>query len=88
EEHAIPKILVVAGSQTHPGGGPSHTLLETGQTDDALPVTPDASWGAPRTATGKGGFWDDASENLDLPYPGEVKKSISGTWSGLKSWFK
>lgn len=90
EEHAIPKILVVAGSQTHPGGGPSHTLLETGETtsDDAVPVASDAPWGAPRTPTGKGGLWDDASENLDLPYPGEVKKSISGAWSGLKSWFK
>ncbi|KAG7452437.1 uncharacterized protein BT62DRAFT_989624 [Guyanagaster necrorhizus] len=88
EEHSIPKILVVAGSQTHPGGGPSHTLLETGETaaDDALPASSDASWEVPRTATGRGGFWDDASENLDIPYPGEIKKSFSGAWSNLKNW--
>ncbi|KAK0459788.1 uncharacterized protein EV420DRAFT_1537726 [Desarmillaria tabescens] len=84
EEHAIPKILVVAGSQTHPGGGPSHTLLETGESES----TADRHLSATRTTTGEGGFWDDASENLDLPYPGEIKNSISGAWSGLKNWFK
>ncbi|KAL0071367.1 hypothetical protein AAF712_001224 [Marasmius tenuissimus] len=75
DEPVLPKIVVVAGAETHTGGGPSHNLLD----ESTL-----SSEGAPEpqqrtersTQHGKGGLLDDMTEDMGLPYPHEMKKAF------------
>ncbi|KAF8892547.1 hypothetical protein BD779DRAFT_1509620 [Infundibulicybe gibba] len=72
EEPALPKLLVVAGADTHHGGGPSHNLHdEHATTIDPLPVEESAP-----KKLGQGGFWDDVTEDIGLPPPREIKNAF------------
>ncbi|THU89522.1 hypothetical protein K435DRAFT_969045 [Dendrothele bispora CBS 962.96] len=76
EEGALPKIVVIAGADTHPGGGPSHNLL-----DETLTVTHiEATESSPESLSppGKGGLFDDMAEDMGIPHPTEIKKSLFG----------
>lgn len=77
-----PKILVVAGAATHHGGGP---VLSTLPAEDLSDPTSDSE--APRQP-GQGGFWDDAAESLNVPYPRDVSNSLSSAWASFKASLK
>ncbi|KAK7446387.1 hypothetical protein VKT23_004239 [Stygiomarasmius scandens] len=79
EEQSLPKIVVVAGADTHPGGGPSHNLLdETLAVSQSETVETSAKTSVP---LGRGGLFDDMAEDLGIPHPKEMKKSIFGLFS-------
>ncbi|KAG7092507.1 hypothetical protein E1B28_008858 [Marasmius oreades] len=76
-EENMPKLIVVAGTETHAAGGPSHMLLDA--LDEATPSaeeTPSSQKTEPSIQPGKGGLLDDMAEDLGLPYPNEIKKSF------------
>lgn len=60
EEPAMPKLLVVAGEETHIGGGPSSNLLDATTIPAEIQPTPPAP-------SRQGGFWQDVSEDIGLP---------------------
>ncbi|PPQ98848.1 hypothetical protein CVT24_003402 [Panaeolus cyanescens] len=68
-EDAIPQILVVAGSETHPSGGPAHHHRDATMYDEQQ------SSSAPST-TSSGGLFDDMADDVGLPRPAEVKSSF------------
>ncbi|EEB96230.1 hypothetical protein MPER_04668, partial [Moniliophthora perniciosa FA553] len=69
EEHY--KLVVVAGVETHQGGGPSHNLLDT-TISEAAP----SAEATPSIKPGKGGLFDDMAEDLGLPHVKDMKKSL------------
>ncbi|KAF7440544.1 hypothetical protein PC9H_000890 [Pleurotus ostreatus] len=84
-EPILPKLVVVAGEETHPGGGPSHNLLdehalaadaETYASEDTAPSSSTSSTKAPAEQ----GFWGDVAEDMGIPLK-ELKGSISKLFS-------
>ncbi|KAF9052840.1 hypothetical protein BJ165DRAFT_1443443 [Panaeolus papilionaceus] len=67
-EEAIPQILVVAGSETHPSGGPAHN-----HRDVTAHLEQESESSAPTTS---GGLFDDMADDIGLPRPGQVKASF------------
>lgn len=61
---------MVAGAETHHGGGPSHNLLDISSGSGG--VITDSSSSNPR---GKG-LWDDMADDVGLPPTKDVKKAI------------
>jgi len=59
-ESTLPKLLVVAGADTHHGGGPSHNLLDehhshnTDDSESSVKITPS-------------GFWQDVVQDIGIP---------------------
>lgn len=74
-EPALPKLLVVAGLDA--ADGPSHNLLDINAEVEASTHTYTSASGATPSTPGKGGFWDDATENLGIPYPSQIKAGFS-----------
>ena len=72
KDEKLPKLLVVAGADTHPGGGPSHNLLDLGSTSENPEVAPVA----PREQRSDN-FLDDILEDIGLPPRDELK---TGLW--------
>ncbi|ESK94562.1 nuclear protein hcc-1 [Moniliophthora roreri MCA 2997] len=70
-EEQLPKLLVIAGVETHQGGGPSHNLLDT-TISEAAP----SEEAMPSNKPGQGGLFDDMAEDLGLPHVEEMKKSL------------
>lgn len=71
---------MVAGADTHPGGGPSHNLLDTNLHHE--PVSSDVkSNTAVLSSTGEGKIWDDVTEDLGLPSLKEMKASFYKSFS-------
>ena len=60
-KESLPKLLVVAGTGTHHGGGPSHNLLDISENS---------------SATEESGLWDDMADDVGLPPTKDVKKAI------------
>ncbi|KAF9053746.1 hypothetical protein BDZ89DRAFT_1153443 [Hymenopellis radicata] len=81
EEIPIPKILVVAGAETHHGGGPATTAIDT----EAPLEESTSSSSTPQPVLGQGGFWDDAAESLGLPYPNQVSAAVSQAYAAFKT---
>lgn len=75
-EETLPKLLVVAGADTHPGGGPSHNLLDANLDNETVSSDVKSNTTAPNP-TGQGNIWDDVTEDLGLPYLKEMK---TGFW--------
>ena len=73
-EEKLPKLLVVAGADTHHGGGPSHNLV-----DESVDISsaPPASTSSPKSSV-QGGLWDDVAEDLGIPPPKELKNVFGG----------
>jgi len=69
--------LVVAGVDTHPGGGPSHNLLDLGSTSE----NPEVALTAPREQRSDT-FLDDILEDIGLPPTDELK---AGVWKIFSS---
>ncbi|KAG6907353.1 hypothetical protein DXG01_009237 [Tephrocybe rancida] len=71
-EEPLPKLLVVAGVDTHLSGGPSHNLLDENAADTlASPTAP----AAPKQTTDDG-IWGDMTDDLGLPRPKELKSAF------------
>ncbi|KAF8197456.1 hypothetical protein BJ912DRAFT_953461 [Pholiota molesta] len=81
EEEVNPKIVVVAGAETHHGGGPFHNFLEPSAPHDKPDVkdSPKSSY--------SGSFLDDIAEDLGLPPVQEIKKGLSSFVKSLKPEF-
>ncbi|KAF9265415.1 hypothetical protein L218DRAFT_898061 [Marasmius fiardii PR-910] len=75
-EEVLPKMLVVAGAETHAAASPSHNLFDATETDSLPEEVPSSQRSAPSPRTGKGGLFDDMAEDLGLPYPNQIKKSF------------
>lgn len=69
----LPKLLVVAGADTHPAGGPSHNLLDNGATPEKPEVTPHQL----HSHT----LLDDISEDLGLPPVKELSARLRNFFS-------
>ncbi|KAF4576608.1 hypothetical protein EYR36_004586 [Pleurotus pulmonarius] len=84
-EPVLPKLVVVAGEETHPGGGPSHNLLDenalVGEVETYAPedTTPSSSTSSTTTPTEQG-FWGDVAEDMGIPL-----KELKGSFSKLFS---
>ncbi len=84
-EPVLPKLVVVAGEETHPGGGPSHNLLDehalAGEAETYAPedTTPSSSTSSTKTPTEQG-FWGDVAEDMGIPL-----KELKGSFSKLFS---
>lgn len=76
QEETLPKILVVAGVETHPGGGPSHNLLDLSHVDTAPQKVPEPI--TTRSTEGKrtDSVFDDMAEDLGLPPVKDIKTSL------------
>lgn len=77
-EEPLPKLLVVAGADTHPGGGPSHNLHD----ENASSVTEAVDTSVPKPKPGQGGLWDDVAEDIGIPYPKDLRKAF---WKAFSS---
>lgn len=62
---------MVAGADTHPGGGPSHNLLDVILDDQNVSST------TAQNSTEQGNIWDDVIEDLGLPPLKEMKAGFS-----------
>ncbi|KAL0946839.1 hypothetical protein HGRIS_013007 [Hohenbuehelia grisea] len=80
-EPVLPKLLVVAGS-THPGGGPSHNLLDTNAStlESSTPESSESS-DASKPTQQKQGLLGDIAEDIGLPSFGSVKSGFSKFFS-------
>lgn len=81
EEEVIPKIVVVAGAETHHGGGPFHNFLDPSPPHDKPDV--EGSTESSRSDS----FLDDIAEDLGLPPVQEIKKGFSSFFKSLKPEF-
>ena len=72
KDEELPKLLVIAGADTHPGGGPSHNLLDLGSASENPEVAPVAT-----RDQRSDNFLNDILEDLGLP-PGDELKA--GVW--------
>ncbi|KAF9483763.1 hypothetical protein BDN70DRAFT_873366 [Pholiota conissans] len=70
-EEALPKVLVVAGAETHHGGGPSHSSLDLEEPQNKLGIDYHPK------STRSSSFLDDLTEDLGLPPVSDIKKGIS-----------
>jgi hypothetical protein len=67
--------LLVAGAETHHGGGPSHNILDisSGSEYNSLgSVVADSS----SSPLKEKGLWDDMADDVGLPPTKDVKKAI------------
>ena len=78
QETILPKLLVVAGD-THPGGGPSHNLLDIGNTPPEGASISSAKVVKP--GQGGSGLLDDIVEDVGLPPVKDIKKSFQELFS-------
>jgi len=79
-EPVLPKLLVVAGATTHHGGGPTHNLLDEAafsETESTQSIPASAALKTP----GQGGFWDDVAEDIGIPSPKDIKKTVFNFFS-------
>ena len=74
-EEPLPKLLVVAGADTHYVGGPSHNLENDFHADNLTTR-------ATKVFKGQGKIWDDVAEDLGIPYPREIKSAIGKLFKG------
>lgn len=68
----LPKVLVVAGSSTHHGGGPSHNAHDGPESSERheheIPATTrGASSSSSSASTAPAGFWKDVADDVGLP---------------------
>jgi len=75
KDEQLPKLLVIAGAETHPGGGPSHNLLDNGTTSENPEVAPHLQHAQAPT------FLDDISTDLGLPPVDELKARLRKIFS-------
>jgi len=69
----VPKVVVVGGTETHHGGGRSHSVEDVN-----VPVEKDSS----QTPVGRSeSFLDDIAEDLQLPSVQEIKNSFRKLFS-------
>jgi hypothetical protein len=80
-EESLPKLLVVAGADTHPGGGPSHNLLDANLHHETVSSDVNNNITAAESATGQGKVWDDIAEDVGLPYWRDIKAGFWKTFS-------
>ncbi|PPQ86890.1 hypothetical protein CVT25_012609 [Psilocybe cyanescens] len=73
KEETLPKLLIVAGAETHPGGGPSHNLLDLNDVESTEKA--DNSEKTPESKRSDGIF-DDIAEDLGLPPVKDIKASL------------
>ena len=76
KDEELPKLLVIAGADTHPGGGPSHNLLDLGSTSE----NPEVATVAPREQPSHT-LLDDILEDLGLPPRDELKAGVRKIFS-------
>jgi len=76
-EEPLPKLLVVAGADTHPGGGPSHNLLDANLHHE----TSDVKNNSTTQSSSEGKIWDDVTEDLGLLSLREMKAGFWKTFS-------
>lgn len=76
-EEPLPKLLVVAGADTHPGGGPSHNLLDANLHQETVSSDVKNNFIVQR----EGKIWDDVTEDLGLPSLSEMKAGFWKTFS-------
>ncbi|KIM49073.1 hypothetical protein M413DRAFT_438238 [Hebeloma cylindrosporum] len=72
KDEQLPKLLVVAGAETHPAGGPSHNLLDNGITSEKPEVAPQQNSHT---------LLDDISEDLGLPPVNELSARLRKIFS-------
>ncbi|KAF8964046.1 hypothetical protein BDZ97DRAFT_1817714 [Flammula alnicola] len=72
QEESLPKLLVVAGADTHYAGGPSHNLLDMA---DIIADSPKIEEEKPKTERSDS-FLDDIAEDLGLPPVKDIKNSL------------
>ncbi|KAF5373550.1 hypothetical protein D9758_000591 [Tetrapyrgos nigripes] len=65
QEDVLPKLVVIAGDNTHLGGGPSHNLLD----ESVATVTTNEASGKESTPAGQGGLFEDMAEDIGMPVP-------------------
>ncbi|KAF8163341.1 hypothetical protein B0H34DRAFT_695068 [Crassisporium funariophilum] len=75
-EVVLPKLLVVAGSDTHHGGGPSHNLLDITLSSDGIGASSSSSPPMVTHSSGERGLLDDMAEDIGLPPTKDVKSAI------------
>ena len=75
-EESLPKLLVVAGPDTHHAGGPSHNLLVEHEPSSDIPEDVDVA--SPSKHLGQGSLWDDVAEDLGIPPPQQLKSTLRG----------
>ncbi|KAG6866951.1 hypothetical protein C0991_003867 [Blastosporella zonata] len=68
-EQPLPKLLVVAGADTHLSGGPSHNLHDENAAGTLASPT------APKHTTDDG-LWGDVTDDLGLPRPQKIKSAF------------
>ncbi|OSX65288.1 hypothetical protein POSPLADRAFT_1032096 [Postia placenta MAD-698-R-SB12] len=68
-EEELPKMVAVAGSVTHHGGGPTYNLSNT-EADDLFSSS--------ASHTGPSGFWRDVAEDLNLPTSLNLPNAANG----------
>ncbi|EDR14851.1 uncharacterized protein LACBIDRAFT_292278 [Laccaria bicolor S238N-H82] len=77
QETLLPKLLVVAGD-THPGGGPSHNLLDIENTPEGFSLF---NGKVVKPGQGGSGLLDDIVEDVGLPPVKDMKKSFQELFS-------
>ncbi|KAF9464743.1 hypothetical protein BDZ94DRAFT_1255804 [Collybia nuda] len=75
-EEPLPKLLVVAGAETHPNGGPSHNLHDENAPTEIVKLAD-----ARISLKGGGGLWDDLVEDLGLPPTKKLRAVFLKTFS-------
>ncbi|KAF5381085.1 hypothetical protein D9615_003991 [Tricholomella constricta] len=70
-EEALPKLLVVAGADTHLSGGPSHKLV-----DENAAVDTDTTSASATQNSKEGGIWDDIADDIGIPRPKTLKSAL------------
>ncbi|KAF8077907.1 hypothetical protein FPV67DRAFT_19827 [Lyophyllum atratum] len=70
-EEPLPKLLVVAGADTHLSGGPSHNLH-----DENAVVQNDSARASASKPQEEGGILDDITDDLGIPRPKELKAAF------------
>lgn len=76
EEEILPKLLVVAGADTHLNGGPSHNLH-----DENAAVETDTAKTLALERNEEGGIFDDITDDLGIPRPKELKNILRRIFS-------
>ncbi|KAF9564605.1 hypothetical protein CPC08DRAFT_705146 [Agrocybe pediades] len=73
KEETLPKIVVVAGANTHRGGGPSHNFVDASE-DGHQEQT--SSTQATTASSRSGSLLDDIAEDLGLPPVQDIKSCL------------
>ena len=81
DSESLPKLLVVAGPDTHHAGGPSHNLLVENVHESLSGFPEDVDVASPSGHLGQGGLWDDVAEDLGIPPPQQLKSTLRGLFN-------